>query len=160
MSPALRSHLRPTPVAAASALLGVVGVAVGVSLLASIPADPPGDGFAAGLAAAFGLAYVFTSALAVGEAAVLALAARLDPRARPRRLLLTGAAAGGLSVVPELLLRLTEGAAVGSTLYTLRGRLVGPLVSGWFLLAVVGFLATVAGVGSFVLGRRRSGTGG
>ncbi|MFC7228570.1 hypothetical protein N0B31_14245 [Salinirubellus salinus] len=116
-----RSALRSTPVAAASALLGVVGVAVGASILGSIPADPPGDGFAAGLAAAFGLAYVLTSLLAVAEAAVLALVARFHPPGRARRLLLAGAAAGGLSVVPELLLRLTEGAAVGSFLLGRRG---------------------------------------
>lgn len=147
--------VRPTTVAVVTALLGLVGVAVGTSVLASIPADPPGDGFAAGLAAAFGLAYVVTSLLAVVEAAVLALAARFDPSARAHRLLVAGAVAGGLSVVPELLLRLTEGAAVGSFLYTLRGRLVGPLLSGWLLLAVVGLLVTLAGVGSFLLGRWR-----
>lgn len=153
--------LHPRSVAATSAVLGAVGVAVGLSILASVPADPPGDGFVAGLTVAFGLTYVLTSLLAVGEAATLWLTTRVtDPSGRARRLLLAGAAAGGLSVLPELLLRLTEGAAVGSTLYTLRGRLVGPLVSGWFLLAVVGVLATGAGVGSLLLGRWRTGAGG
>ncbi len=141
---------RTTAVAGGAALGGVAGLGLAAVSLASIPAEPAGDGFVAGLAVAFSIGIGLAGLAALGEAAALTALDRwssLDGWGR--QLLLGGAMLGGGSVLPLLAVRglaAVAGRAVGSPLYTLYGRLSGPLVSLWFVCTLGGIAVTTAGV--------------
>ena len=92
--------LRPRSIAAATALLGTIGLLTAAMLYVSIPENPPGDGFAAGLTAIFVVVCVITGLLTLVEAGLLFLVTRLwNPTARAQRFLTGGAVAGSLSIV-------------------------------------------------------------
>jgi|GEM_PF-740220 len=134
---------RPRSVALGTALLGVVSLLTAVVLLTTIPEKPPGNGFAAGLTGIFVLLYAVVGLLALVEAGVLGLVTRLwVPAEWPRRLLMGGAAAGGLAVVllvgPLLVSRLAA---------TLLGRLV-PVGNA----LEIGLVLVPVGIGSTALG--------
>ena len=138
------SHLRWAT--AGSVLLALLGIGYAVLILSRIPADPPGDGFVAGLTAAFGLALLLTSLFALGEASVLALVTRLsNPSPLSHRLLLVGAVAGGLSVLPTLIIEIARNLQPGSPLAGAIIRLVAPMFGAWLILAATGLLCSGAG---------------
>ncbi|WP_255682008.1 hypothetical protein [Natrinema sp. SYSU A 869] len=98
MSRLSRPH--PRPIAATTALLGVISLLTAVLYFITIPENPPGSGFAAGLTGLFVMLCILVGTLALIEAGLLFLVTRhWVPAERPRRLLVTGAVAGSLSVI-------------------------------------------------------------
>ena len=139
-----RRHLRWAT--AGSALLALLGIAYAILTLSRMPESPPGDGFVAGLTAAFGLALLLTSLLALGEVSMLALVTRLsNPSTLSQRLLLVGAIAGGLSVLPTLIIEIARNLQSGSPLAGALIRLVAPMFGVWLILAAIGLLCSAAG---------------
>lgn len=135
------------PIGAGSALLALVGLGFAGYLLVLVPTDSTEGGILAGFAVVLALAVGTTSLVALGESALFAVTMnRSNPTGWSRRLLMTGAAAGGLSsVLPPLAYGLTFATERGTTLNTLGYRALAPLFGAWLVLALVGFLCAVTG---------------
>lgn len=138
---------RVHPVAAGSALLALVGLGFAGYLLVLVPTGSAEGGILAGFGIVLGLAVGTTSLVALGEAAFLAVTMnRSNPTGWPRRLLLAGGAAGGLSsALPPLSFGLTFATERGTALNTLGYRALAPLFGAWLVLALVGFFCAVTG---------------
>ncbi|SFR89014.1 hypothetical protein SAMN05216559_0564 [Halomicrobium zhouii] len=151
----MRAITRIHPIAVGSALLSLTGLGFAGYLL--VPAGSSSGGIVAGFAVALALVVGTTSLVAFGEAVLLAVTVnRSDPEGWPRRLLLAGTAAGGLSsVLPPLAMGLTFVTERGTALNTLGYRALAPLFGAWLVLAVVGFLVTVAGAAGLSAGVSR-----
>lgn len=134
------SRSRSLQVAGGSAVLGLLGLVATSREFqhASEVASEDPEGLVAGFAAFFALSFLVTCLLALGEAGLLAaVVLRFDPPPWANRLLVAGAAAGGLAVLPRVVLTLEHVIDVNPPV---------ELLGAWWLLAAFGVFFSGLGV--------------